>query len=280
MEISHDDLIVLVDCCKVWTFSNDKNKPCNQSSRQQLNYSNCHLNFCKSFTLILPVFTSTSLRISNCTFSFLYLQIACHRCLDYRTWWWACRSSGRWRQCTPCCLPQSHDHSGPRTHPLVPWVSQSQASSARHPKKNNQQKGKISPQNSWCVLSFWCIKNLSILKHSQKVKHKDYFHSDTQLDENKLKKKIKSNKKRHFIPWSSKPQRSSYLEFALTGEDANPFVIIVCNDDVTARVNSHSCGTLQLPWRPSTHPKTTLKFPLIGENLQGGDTCKDPQNCD
>lgn len=59
-----------------------------------------------------------------------------------------------------------------------------------------------------------------------------------------------------------------YLEFALAGEDADPLVIIVCNDDVTAGVNSHTCGALQLSWRPSTYPKTILEFPVIGEYLE------------
>lgn len=74
---------------------------------------------------------------------------------------------------------------------------------------------------------------------------------------------------------SSKPHQSTYLELALTGEDADPLVIIVGNDDITTRVHSHAGGSLQLTGRTSTHPKTSLEFPLVGENLEWGGTRED-----
>lgn len=41
---------------------------------------------------------------------------------------------------------------------------------------------------------------------------------------------------------------STNLEFAFAGKDANPLIIIVCDDDVTTRVHGHTRGALQLPW--------------------------------
>ena len=61
---------------------------------------------------------------------------------------------------------------------------------------------------------------------------------------------------------------SSYLKLALRGENADPLVVVVSYDDVTTGVHSYTCRPLQLARRPSTHPKTTLEFPLIGENLE------------
>lgn len=69
---------------------------------------------------------------------------------------------------------------------------------------------------------------------------------------------------------SSSPHWCTYLELSLTGEDADPLVVIVSNYNVTAWVNSHTCGTLQLPRWPSTHSKTTLEFTLVGKNLEWG----------
>lgn len=68
----------------------------------------------------------------------------------------------------------------------------------------------------------------------------------------------------------------TYLELALAGEDADPLVVVVCDDDVTCRVHCHTCGALELPWRPSPHPKTTLEFPFVGENLEWRYTCDNP----
>lgn len=38
----------------------------------------------------------------------------------------------------------------------------------------------------------------------------------------------------------------TYLELAVVGEDADPLVIIVSDDDVTAGVHSYTRGSLQL----------------------------------
>ena len=58
-----------------------------------------------------------------------------------------------------------------------------------------------------------------------------------------------------------------YLELAVAGEDADPLVVVVGDDDVTAGVHRHACRTLQLPRRPTSDPKPALKLSFIGENL-------------
>lgn len=60
----------------------------------------------------------------------------------------------------------------------------------------------------------------------------------------------------------------THFELSVAGEDANPLVVVVGYDDVTAGVDRHSSGPLQLPWRPSTHPKATLEQTVVREDLQ------------
>lgn len=60
---------------------------------------------------------------------------------------------------------------------------------------------------------------------------------------------------------------STHLVFAITGEDANPLVIIVSNDNVTIWMHSDTSGPLQLPRRTATDSKPALKLSLIGEDL-------------
>lgn len=33
-------------------------------------------------------------------------------------------------------------------------------------------------------------------------------------------------------------------------------------------MDSNACGALQLPWRTSTYPKTSLEFTIVGEDLE------------
>lgn len=73
-----------------------------------------------------------------------------------------------------------------------------------------------------------------------------------------------------------KPRRTTNLEFALAGEDADPLVVIVGNNDVTAGMHGHTCGALQLPWRPPAYPKPILEFPVVGEDLERRGLCEDP----
>lgn len=42
--------------------------------------------------------------------------------------------------------------------------------------------------------------------------------------------------------------RCRYLKLAITGENADPFVIIVSNDDVTIGVHSDTSWALKLSW--------------------------------
>lgn len=61
--------------------------------------------------------------------------------------------------------------------------------------------------------------------------------------------------------------KSPHLVFAITGEDANPLVIIVSNDNVTIWMYSDTSGPLQLPRRTATNSEPALKLSLIGEDL-------------
>lgn len=63
-------------------------------------------------------------------------------------------------------------------------------------------------------------------------------------------------------------KRSSHLELAVGGEDANPPVVIVCHDDVTIHVHCDPCGTLQLPWWTTSDPKPHLTLTVIWKHLK------------
>lgn len=60
---------------------------------------------------------------------------------------------------------------------------------------------------------------------------------------------------------------NTHLVFAITGEDANPLVIIVSNDYVTIWMHSDTSRPLQLPRRTSTNSETAVKLSLVGEDL-------------
>lgn len=66
---------------------------------------------------------------------------------------------------------------------------------------------------------------------------------------------------------SHKRYYHTHFVFAITGEDADPLVIIVSDDDVTIGMNSDTSGPLQLPWRSPANSKPALKLALIGEDL-------------
>lgn len=55
----------------------------------------------------------------------------------------------------------------------------------------------------------------------------------------------------------------THLIFAITGENADPFVVIVRNDDVTTGVHGNASGALKLPWRPAPHTKATPELPIV-----------------
>lgn len=60
---------------------------------------------------------------------------------------------------------------------------------------------------------------------------------------------------------------ATYLKFPITGKDADPFVVIVSDDDVTVGVDGHTCGPLQLTRRPAPHTKPAFEQTVVGENL-------------
>lgn len=60
---------------------------------------------------------------------------------------------------------------------------------------------------------------------------------------------------------------SLHLKFTIAGENADPFGVIVGNDNVTIGVNGDASGPLELPWRPTPYPKTTLKLSIIRKYL-------------
>lgn len=60
---------------------------------------------------------------------------------------------------------------------------------------------------------------------------------------------------------------TTYLKFPLTGEDADPFVVIVGDDDVTIRVDGHTSRPLQLTGRPAPYTEPAFEQTIVGENL-------------
>lgn len=64
----------------------------------------------------------------------------------------------------------------------------------------------------------------------------------------------------------------AYLKLSLAGEDADPLVVVVGDDDVAAGVNGHTRGPLQLTGGPAPHPEATPEQALVGENLSGEKT--------
>lgn len=60
---------------------------------------------------------------------------------------------------------------------------------------------------------------------------------------------------------------STYLKLALTWKDADPFVVIIGNDDVTIGVDSHARRPLQLTWSPAPDTKAAFKQTIVWENL-------------
>lgn len=61
---------------------------------------------------------------------------------------------------------------------------------------------------------------------------------------------------------------TTHLKLPFTRKDADPFVVVVGNDDVTVGVDRHTCRPLQLTRSPSTDAKTTFELAVIGENLK------------
>lgn len=64
-----------------------------------------------------------------------------------------------------------------------------------------------------------------------------------------------------------------HLEFTIAGEDADPFGVIVSNDDVTIGVDGDAGGPLELPRRPTPYPKPTLKPSIIRKYLLEQEKC-------
>lgn len=56
---------------------------------------------------------------------------------------------------------------------------------------------------------------------------------------------------------------TTYLKFPLTGEDADPFVVIICNDDVTVGVDGHTRRPLQLTRSPAPDTKAAFELTII-----------------
>lgn len=65
-----------------------------------------------------------------------------------------------------------------------------------------------------------------------------------------------------------KIRSSTHLELAFTWEDADPFVVIVCNDDVTVGVDGHAGRPLQLTRSPAPDTEAAFELTVIWENLQ------------
>lgn len=59
----------------------------------------------------------------------------------------------------------------------------------------------------------------------------------------------------------------TYLKLAFTGKDADPFVVIVGDDDVTVGVDGHARRPLQLTRSPAPDTKSHSKLAVIRENL-------------
>lgn len=74
---------------------------------------------------------------------------------------------------------------------------------------------------------------------------------------------LNMERKRGIVECKSSLFLRTYLELAVTGEDADPLVVVVRDYNVSARVNSDPCWTLQLPRRAPPHPETALKLALV-----------------
>lgn len=59
----------------------------------------------------------------------------------------------------------------------------------------------------------------------------------------------------------------THLKLALARKDADPFVVIVCDDDVAVGVHGHTCRPLQLTRSPAPDAETTSELAVVGENL-------------
>lgn len=58
-----------------------------------------------------------------------------------------------------------------------------------------------------------------------------------------------------------------HLKLALWGEDADPAIVVVRNDDIPIEVHSDTCGTLQLPRGAAADTESQAELAFIGENL-------------
>lgn len=58
-----------------------------------------------------------------------------------------------------------------------------------------------------------------------------------------------------------------HLKFTVAGENADPFAVVVSNNDVTVGVDGDAGGPLELPRSPSPYPESTLKLSFIREYL-------------
>ena len=56
---------------------------------------------------------------------------------------------------------------------------------------------------------------------------------------------------------------SAHLELSIRGEDADPSVVVISDDDVSVHVHCDPCGALQLPRGTTSDPKPHLKLPVI-----------------
>lgn len=57
------------------------------------------------------------------------------------------------------------------------------------------------------------------------------------------------------------------LKLPLAGEDADPFVVVVGDDDVAVGVHCDTRRSLQLTGRPAPHTEPALEQTVVGENL-------------
>lgn len=71
------------------------------------------------------------------------------------------------------------------------------------------------------------------------------------------------------MPAPPAPAPPPHLELALGGEDADPAVVVVSDDDVPVHVHRDAGRALQLPGGAAAHTEAQPELPLVGEHLGG-----------
>ena len=60
---------------------------------------------------------------------------------------------------------------------------------------------------------------------------------------------------------------SAHLKLPLAGEDADPLVVVVSDDDVSVGMHGHARRPLHLAGGPPPDAKAALKLPVVREDL-------------